>query len=101
MHGLIHAILKDLVLKKLGGAETWSKILGKLGLATDDAIVDDCKQYDDSTTVAGIKATAEVVGVSYNLLYRRIRKGLTNKETPKNNLYCVSFTNSEFLLEEI
>mmetsp|Transcript_89537 Transcript_89537/g.255745 ORF Transcript_89537/g.255745 Transcript_89537/m.255745 type:complete len:186 (+) Transcript_89537:179-736(+) len=65
MHGLIHIILKDLVVSKFG-EEKWAAIGAKLGLAeSGDGPILEEKQYPDETTVAGIATTAEVLGVSF------------------------------------
>lgn len=63
MHGLIHIILKELVVTKFG-EDKWAAIGAKLGLTEGDATILEMKQYPDETTVAGVVATAEVLGVS-------------------------------------
>eukprot|EP00947_MAST-08B_sp_MAST-8B-sp1_P006532 g6532.t1 len=64
MHGLIHVVLKSLVLEKFS-AEAWAAILVELNIE-DDAPILELKQYDDAVTVAGVTATAKVAGVPFD-----------------------------------
>lgn len=56
MHGLIHRILKDLVVEKFG-IEPWAKITAELGLK-DDTVFLELRQHEDSWTLEAISATA-------------------------------------------
>ena len=62
MHGLIHVVLKDLVVSKFGGAK-WAEIVAELK-AEDDASLLELKQYPDSLSVACVAATAKCLNVS-------------------------------------
>ena len=62
MHGLIHVVLKDLVVSKFGGAK-WAEVVAELK-AEDDASLLELKQYPDDISVACIAATAKCLGVS-------------------------------------
>lgn len=64
MHGLIHVVLKDLILAKFGES-TWKSILHELSV-TDDSTILQLTQYDDATTVAGITATTKVLGIDWD-----------------------------------
>lgn len=55
-------ILKDLVLTAFG-ADKWAAIGTKLGLTEGDEAILELKQYPDETTVAGVVATADVLGI--------------------------------------
>ena len=69
MHGLIHTILKKLVVTKWG-EQTWIEIGNELKLDTQadgwDQGILEMKQHDDSVTVAGVQATSKVLGVSWD-----------------------------------
>ena len=62
MHGLIHVVLKELVLENWG-EEKWGDILKELGV-TDDSGILKMSQYPDDLTVTAIVTTAKVLGVS-------------------------------------
>eukprot|EP00931_Biecheleriopsis_adriatica_P040261 TRINITY_DN23061_c0_g1_i2.p1 TRINITY_DN23061_c0_g1~~TRINITY_DN23061_c0_g1_i2.p1 ORF type:complete len:676 (+),score=151.05 TRINITY_DN23061_c0_g1_i2:46-2073(+) len=65
MHGLLHVILKDLVVSKFG-AEQWSSICRELDVCDDSSILDSSKQYDDETTIAAGNAVCKVLGVTWD-----------------------------------
>jgi hypothetical protein len=65
MHGLIHIILKDFVLKQFGH-DPWAKILRELNISDDEAILDVYEQYEDATTVLAVTTAAKVLGVSFD-----------------------------------
>ena len=68
MHGLIHVILKQFILSKYDESH-WSSILVKLSIEDDSRILE-LKQYDDSVSVAGISAAAEVLCLSIDGVLR-------------------------------
>jgi hypothetical protein len=68
MHGLIHVILKQFILSKYDESH-WSSILAKLSIEDDSRILE-LKQYDDSVSVAGISAAAEVLCLSIDDVLR-------------------------------
>jgi len=61
MHGLIHIVLKSLVEERFGH-DSWQAICSELGIDDDSQILQ-LKQYDDAISVAGVVATAKVLGV--------------------------------------
>lgn len=63
MLGLVHIVLKDLVLTKFG-EDRWATIGKNLGLTDEGTILDANKQYDDSVTLSVLVATSKVLGVS-------------------------------------
>ena len=63
MHGLIHVILKDLVVSHFGCDAKWAEVVAELK-AEDDASLLELKQYPDDISVACIAATAKCLGVS-------------------------------------
>lgn len=65
MLGLIHVILKDLIITKFG-QDKWTSILRELDVQDEAVILDAHKQYDDATTVAGVEATCKVLGISWD-----------------------------------
>jgi hypothetical protein len=69
MHGLIHVTLKELILTKWG-EDTWIAIGQELGFDTSkedwDGPIMEMSQHDDAITVAGVSATAKVLGVTWD-----------------------------------
>lgn len=57
-------ILKDLVSREFG-EDKWLAVLSELGV-DDDAVLLELKQYPDETTIAGVNATAKVLGVTFD-----------------------------------
>lgn len=65
MHGLIHLVLKELVVSEFG-KEKWDEILTRLNVTDDATILDTDVQYEDEVTVKAIVTTSEVLGVSFD-----------------------------------
>eukprot|EP00939_MAST-03C_sp_MAST-3C-sp1_P003966 g3966.t1 len=71
MHGLIHLILKELIVEKFG-LEKWQDILKRLGIENptekdaDAGVIDPTKYYPDDLTVKAVVTTAEVLGVTFD-----------------------------------
>jgi len=62
MHGLIHAILKQLVLDEFGEG-TWRSVLAEAEISNEAAFLE-FQAQSDATTVAAFAAVAKVLGVS-------------------------------------
>ena len=69
MHGLIHVILKSLVVEKFG-QDKWDLILQELKVEDDKSILKTTIQYDDATSVAAVAATSKVLGVDLGTALR-------------------------------
>jgi len=65
MLGLIHVIMKDLVVSKFG-KDKWELVMAELNLEDDAEILDVARQYDDAVTVAGVEAVSKVLGAPWD-----------------------------------
>eukprot|EP00929_Paragymnodinium_shiwhaense_P066124 TRINITY_DN33143_c0_g1_i1.p1 TRINITY_DN33143_c0_g1~~TRINITY_DN33143_c0_g1_i1.p1 ORF type:complete len:688 (+),score=139.60 TRINITY_DN33143_c0_g1_i1:75-2138(+) len=61
MHGIIHVVFKDFLLKKFG-QQVWDEVLKRAGLEDDKTILE-MKQYDDGLTFTAVKLACEVLDV--------------------------------------
>ncbi|CAK0812509.1 unnamed protein product [Prorocentrum cordatum] len=64
MHGLIHVVVKDLIVSRYG-EDAWGAVLRELQV-TDDAAVLGLKQYDDAITVAAVNAVTKVLAITWD-----------------------------------
>eukprot|EP00445_Apocalathium_hangoei_P043351 CAMPEP_0203974032 /NCGR_PEP_ID=MMETSP0359-20131031/99895_1 /ASSEMBLY_ACC=CAM_ASM_000338 /TAXON_ID=268821 /ORGANISM="Scrippsiella Hangoei, Strain SHTV-5" /LENGTH=607 /DNA_ID=CAMNT_0050912205 /DNA_START=98 /DNA_END=1917 /DNA_ORIENTATION=+ len=62
MHGLIHVVMKNLVLEKFG-ADQWSAILSEAKVSDEDGFLA-LEAHSDDTTVAAVVAASKVLGAS-------------------------------------
>jgi len=62
MHGLIHVVMKNLVLEKFG-PDQWSAVLSEAKVSDEGAFLA-LKAHSDDTTVAAVAAASKVLGAS-------------------------------------
>mmetsp|Transcript_27329 Transcript_27329/g.62999 ORF Transcript_27329/g.62999 Transcript_27329/m.62999 type:complete len:658 (-) Transcript_27329:106-2079(-) len=70
MHGLIHQVVKSLVLRKFG-QRYWTKIVTKAGIDRDAEILE-MRSYDDAITLAAVTAAINVLSLGLPDLLREV-----------------------------